>query len=262
MHLNIDPVIFYAFGYPILRWYSLAYIFGFLSAYFLFKKMNDFTTKEQMESMFNYAFFGVILGGRLGYVVFYNLKYYILHPFEIPAVWQGGMSFHGGLIGVAIGLVWFCKKHNVDVWKVADIAPVCATPGLFFGRIANFINGELWGAKTTLPIGFVFPASGTMELRHPTQLYEATLEGLVVFVITFLLYRKKSSRNGKIFALFLILYGTFRFAIEFVREPDIQIGYIILNTFTMGHLLCFGMVVTGLIFYYKDKLFKTLIKIF
>ncbi len=256
MHLQIDPVIFYLFGYPILRWYSLAYILGFLSAYFLFKKLNDFTTKEQMESMFNYAFFGVIFGGRLGYVVFYNLKYYLHHPLEILAVWQGGMSFHGGLIGVAIGLYWFCKKHNVDVWKVADIAPVCVTPGLFFGRTANFINGELWGAQTTLPIGFVFPASGTMTPRHPTQLYEATLEGLVIFIILFILYRKNGGGSGKICALFLILYGAFRFIIEFVREPDVQLGYVLFNTFTMGHLLCFGMVFTGLIVYYKNKLFK------
>jgi phosphatidylglycerol:prolipoprotein diacylglycerol transferase len=255
MHLNIDPVIFYAFGYPILRWYSLAYILGFISAYFLFKKLNDFTTSAQMESMFNYAFFGVILGGRIGYVVFYNLQYYIFHPFEILAVWQGGMSFHGGLIGVIIGLYCFCKKHNVDAWKVADIGPVCATPGLFFGRIANFINGELWGAKTNLPIGFIFPASGTMEPRHPTQIYEATLEGLAIFLITLFLYRKKGGGSGKIFALFLALYGIFRFVIEFVREPDIQLGYILLNTFTMGHLLCLVMIITGFLVFFRKKLF-------
>lgn len=256
MQLNIDPVIFYIAGYPILRWYSLAYILGFVCAYFLFKKFNDFLSKEQTDSMFNYAFFGVILGGRFGYVVFYNFGYYIHHPLEALALWHGGMSFHGGLIGVILGLYLFARKYKISATKLADIAPLCATPGLFFGRIANFINGELWGTETALPIGFIFPASGTLNSRHPTQLYEATLEGLILFIVIFVLYRKKTLREGNICGVFLILYGAFRFCIEFVREPDSQLGYILFNTFTMGHLLCFAMALSGIIIILRDKIFK------
>lgn len=253
MHLNIDPVIFYIAGFPILRWYSLAYILGFLSAYFIFKKLNDFLSKEQTESIFNYGFIGVIAGGRLGYVIFYNLGYYLSHPLEIFMVWQGGMSFHGGLIGVIVCLYIFARKNNISVTKIADIAPVCVTPGLFFGRIANFINGELWGAETDLPIGFIFPQSGTMLPRHPTQLYEALTEGLLLFVITLFLYKKQKNRNGSIFGIFLILYGIFRFIIEFFREPDAQLGYLLFDAITMGHILCFAMVIVGFVILLKIK---------
>ncbi len=257
MQVNVDPVIFYIAGHPILRWYSLAYILGFLSAYLLFKKYNDFTTKEQMESLFNYGFFGVILGGRLGYVLFYNFGYYLGHPLEILAVWQGGMSFHGGLLGVIIALTLFARKHKISAAKIADIAPMCVTPGLFFGRIANFINGELWGVRTSLPIGFVFPQSGNFFPRHPTQLYEALTEGLILFIITFLMFQKKKNNgiiaNGSIACWFLILYGFFRFLIEFVRKPDVHIGYIGFGVFTMGHLLCLGMIFGGLIFLKRIK---------
>lgn len=246
MQLNIDPVIFYIAGYPVLRWYSLAYILGFVCAFTLFKKYNTILNEKQTDSMFNYAFLGVILGGRLGYVVFYNFSYYLSHPAEILAVWHGGMSFHGGLIGVICGLLLFCRKSGVQASYLADIAPMCVTPGLFFGRIANFINGELWGAETNLPIGFIFPQSGTLNPRHPTQLYEALLEGLVLFIITFAMFQKRKERNGSIFGWFAMLYGMFRFMIEFVREPDSQIGYILFNTLTMGHILCFAMALIGL----------------
>ena len=254
MHINIDPVIFYIAGYPILRWYSLAYILGFVCAYVLFRKYNTFLNKEQTETMFNYAFFGVILGGRFGYVLFYNLPYYLQNPLEAFAVWQWGMSFHGGLLGVIAGLWLFCKRYNVQKGEIADIAPMCVTPGLFFGRIANFINGELWGAETQLPIGFVFPQSGTIMPRHATQLYEALLEGLILFMITFLMFRKKKVKNAAIAGWFVILYGMFRFMIEFVREPDAQLGYILFNTFTMGHLLCFVMVLSGSVFLFYIKI--------
>ncbi len=253
MQLNIDPVIFYIAGYPILRWYSLAYILGFVFAYKLFKKYSNFTTKEQTESIFNYGFLGVILGGRLGYVLFYNFGYYIHNPLEIFAVWQGGMSFHGGLLGVIIALTLFARKHNILPSKIADIAPMCVTPGLFFGRIANFINGELWGAHTSLPIGVIFPQANDFTPRHPTQLYEALTEGLILFIITFRMFKLKEKLNEdeevtnySIASWFLILYGTFRFAIEFVRQPDAHIGYIAFGIFTMGHILCLGMIIAGL----------------
>lgn len=252
MHLNIDPVIFYIAGYPILRWYSLAYILGFIFAYKLFKKYSNFTTKEQTESMFNYGFLGVILGGRLGYVLFYNLGYYIHNPLEIFAVWQGGMSFHGGLLGVIIALTVFAKKHNISPEKIADIAPMCVTPGLFFGRIANFLNGELWGATTNLPIGVIFPQANDFTPRHPTQLYEALTEGLLLFIITWRMYQVKKKinehekiANYSIAAWFLMLYGIFRFLIEFVRQPDAHIGYIAFGIITMGHILCLVMIISG-----------------
>ncbi len=252
MHLNIDPVIFYIAGYPILRWYSLAYILGFIFAYKLFKKYSNFTTKEQTESIFNYGFLGVILGGRLGYVLFYNLGYYIHNPLEIFAVWQGGMSFHGGLLGVIIALTVFAKKHNISPEKIADIAPMCVTPGLFFGRIANFLNGELWGATTNLPIGVIFPQANDFTPRHPTQLYEALTEGLLLFIITWRMYQVKKKinehekiANYSIAAWFLMLYGIFRFLIEFVRQPDAHIGYIAFGIITMGHILCLVMIISG-----------------
>lgn len=252
MHLNIDPIIFSLFGFPILRWYSLAYILGFLSAYFLFQKLTSFTTKQQTESLFNYGFFGVILGGRFGYALFYNLPYYFSNPLEVFAVWQGGMSFHGGLIGVVVGLWICCHKHKIAKRQIADIAPVCVAPGLFFGRIANFMNGELWGAKTDLPWGIIFPYAGNFP-RHPSQLYEAFFEGLVIFIACIWFYLKKKKPDGTNSALFMVLYGVFRFMIEFIRQPDEHLGYILFNTFTMGHLLCFAMVITGLALNHRLK---------
>jgi phosphatidylglycerol:prolipoprotein diacylglycerol transferase len=171
---------------------------------------------------------------------------------EIFAVWHGGMSFHGGLIGVIFALFLFARKNKIPLAKIADIAPMCATPGLFFGRIANFINGELWGRETFTHIGFVFPNSGSNIPRHPTQLYEALLEGLALFIITFIMFRKKWKNNqefnGSIACWFLILYGVFRFIIEFLREPDAHIGYLAFNIITMGHVLCFGMIILGVLF--------------
>lgn len=247
MYVDIDPVILYIGGYPILRWYSAAYILGFVCGYLLFRKFTKFATVEQREAIFHYSFFGVILGGRLGYCLFYNPMYFLHNPGEIFRVWHGGMSFHGGLIGVIIALIACSKVHKIDIKKIMDIAPLCVTPGIFFGRVANFINGELWGSVTTLPIGFIFPQSGTMEPRHPTQLYEAISEGLAIFIIMCVLYSRKKDYNGTLFGLFLILYGIFRFIIEFIREPDYQLGYLLFDTFTMGHILCGIMVTCGLI---------------
>jgi phosphatidylglycerol:prolipoprotein diacylglycerol transferase len=250
MQVNIDPVILRIGDFPILRWYSMAYVAGFFCAFWLFKKYNEKylgLTQKQSETLLFRCFIAVMLGGRLGYVVFYNLTYYLSHPFSILAMWQGGMSFHGGLLGVVFAILLFCRKENIPPFKLGDIAVICATPGLFFGRIANFINGELWGRVTDSKIGFVFPYSGTIETRYPTQLFEAFFEGLVLFLILFFLSKKTKlmDKSGVIFGLFLALYGIFRFGIEFFREPDAHIGYLAFETITMGHVLCFVMALIG-----------------
>jgi phosphatidylglycerol:prolipoprotein diacylglycerol transferase len=186
---------------------------------------------------------GVILGGRSGYILFYNLSEYVSHPLEIFAVWHGGMSFHGGLIGAIFGGLYFARKKKIGFLNLADICIVAAPIGLGLGRIGNFINGELYGRVTNVPWGLVFPGGGNLP-RHPSQLYEAFLEGPVTFVVLWLLARQRRPA-GVIFWSFITLYGLFRFFVEFFREPDIQVGYF-LGRFSMGQLLSLPMVLLGL----------------
>lgn len=252
---QIDPVIF-SLGPLHVRWYGLMYVFGFLAAYLLARFQARTFKWQQLENhldSLNLALIlGVILGGRLGYVLFYNPGYYLQHPLEIFATWQGGMSFHGGCIGVLLAGFLYCRRSGLDYWKGADIYVVPVPIGLGLGRLGNFINGELYGRTTEMPWGMVFPGGGPLP-RHPSQLYEAMLEGVLLFVILWSVkgkpWQKKTAwPHGSMVALFLILYGTVRFCVEFVREPDPQLGTVLMGL-TMGQLLSLGMLMLGLILY-------------
>jgi len=237
------------------------YVLGFIASYLLVKlqlKAVDFNElKEDFENLNVVLILSLIIGGRLGYVIFYNLSYYMQHPLEIPATWSGGMSFHGAVIGVIIGGLMFCRWKEIDFWKAADIYVVTIPIGLGLGRIGNFINGELIGRPTDLPWGMIFPGGGSIA-RHPSQLYEALLEGLILFLILWLVRKKPWNvesgwPHGSLLATFLICYGGFRFIIEFVRQPDPQIG-ILFKMLTMGQLLSSIMIISGtLIWYWKAR---------
>jgi phosphatidylglycerol---prolipoprotein diacylglyceryl transferase len=242
---HIDPV-FLRLGPLEFRWYGLMYILGFLAAYFLIvagaaKKKLPLDKDGVADLIFTVAL-GVILGGRLGYILFYNLSYYLSHPFKLFAVWEGGMSFHGGMTGAILAGWYFIRKHNLRFYPLADIGFQAAPVGLMLGRIGNFINGELYGRVTDLPWGMVFPGGGELP-RHPSQLYEAFLEGPVMFLLLYLI-GKRFNRDGVVFWSFIALYGLFRFLVEFVREPDAQIGYI-LGIISMGQLLSLPMLLVG-----------------
>lgn len=248
---NIDPIAFYIGPLPI-RWYALAYITGFLLGwkyclYLAGIDKNKSPNKTDIDDFLPWAILGVILGGRLGYVIFYQWEFYVADPLEIARIWNGGMAFHGGILGVIVSAVIFTRARGISLLRLSDML-ACATPiGLFFGRIANFINGELFGRVTNVPWAVNFPRGGGVE-RHPSQLYEAALEGLVLFVILFLLVRLKHIREraGILSGVFLAGYGFARFFVEFYREPDLQIGYIA-GVFTMGQMLCVPMILGGLI---------------
>ena len=249
----IDPVAL-SLGPLQIRWYGLAYVAGFICAFLVIAKLSQrWKIRIDDDAFFTVVFcviFGVILGGRLGYVLVYGDGYYLQHPEKILAFNEGGMSFHGGLVGVIIGGVIAAKITKIPVLTVADMGGVGVPIGLFFGRCANFINGELWGAPTDMPWGVVFGgAAGTMP-RHPSQLYEALLEGVVLFIILFALSRKTPARpRGTFFGTFLLFYGLFRFTIEFIRQPDAQIGYLLgTHWFTMGQALSIPLMVAGVVF--------------
>lgn len=249
---EIDPVAF-QWGWLIIRWYSLAYIFGLLGAWGLARVMSRACGSQwtvlKIDDFLLWATVGIILGGRLGYVFFYNLNYYLEYPAQILAVWQGGMSFHGGLIGVIAAALLFARKKEIPLFSMSDIL-VCVAPiGLFLGRIANFINGELFGRITqNVPWAIVFPEGGDLP-RHPSQLYEALTEGLLLFIILNALWwfvPKYRERAGFLTGLFFILYALFRFALEFFREPDAHLGFIFENL-TMGQMLCVPMFLLGVL---------------
>ena len=231
-----------------------AYVAGFICAFLVIAKLSQrWKIRINDDAFFTVVFcviFGVILGGRLGYVLVYGDGYYLQHPEKILAFNEGGMSFHGGLVGVIIGGVIAAKITKIPFLTLADMGVVGVPIGLFFGRCANFINGELWGAPTDMPWGVVFGgAAGTMP-RHPSQLYEALLEGVVLFIILFALSRKTPARpRGTFFGTFLLFYGLFRFTIEFIRQPDAQIGYLLgTQWFTMGQALSIPLMVAGVVF--------------
>ena len=258
----LDPIIF-QIGPLAIRWYSLAYVAGIILAWLLIKYFNKqnkvFDEKKVSDDFFMYGILSIILGGRLGYIIFYGLPFYLKHPIDIFKIWEGGMSFHGGLIGVILGSYLLCKKHKINFFSFTDLLVIAIPIGLFFGRIANFINLELYGRITTSKIGIVFPNAGNTP-RHPSQLYEAALEGLLLFIILFSLakFTKIKNYKGCLSGIFLIGYGISRFTVEFFREPDIQIGYI-MKYFTLGQLLTIPLIITGtiLIFCSLNKKYKT-----
>ena len=243
---NFDPVAVNIFSFEI-RWYSLAYIIGILIGWILGKKIfiEDLQIKEKFDDFITYLILGIIVGGRLGYVFFYNFNYYSNNIIDIFKIWQGGMSFHGGLLGIVIVSIWFSKKNNQNPYSYLDVVSLVAPIGIFFGRIANFINGELFGKITSASWGVIFPAIDMLP-RHPSQLYEAILEGVVLFIILNIVIFQKNYKIGTCSYLFLICYGSFRIVSEFFREPDTQIGYLF-NLCSMGTLLSFFMVLSGLI---------------
>lgn len=230
-----------------MRWYGLMYVFGFASSYLLalvqLKKKAYPFDRAKIEDLYFYLILGLIAGARLGYVVFYNLGHYVQNPLEIFVLWHGGMSFHGGLIGAVMAGYWVIRKRGLPFRQVADlIVPTCP-PGLMFGRIGNFINGELFGKPTDVPWAMVFPHGGPVP-RHPSQLYEALLEGALLFLILWF-YKDRKKRDGDVLALFLILYGIFRIICEVFREPDIQVGYLA-GVISMGQVLSGAMILLGL----------------
>ncbi|MGI6656965.1 MAG: prolipoprotein diacylglyceryl transferase [Desulfobulbus sp.] len=248
----ISPVIF-SLGPLHIRWYGLMYVIGFVAAYLLVcRQARQFGWDAMLQAVDNLNLalvLGVILGGRLGYVVLYNPAFYLENPQLILAIWSGGMSFHGGCLGALLAGWLYCRRTGLDFWRAADLYIVTVPIGLFFGRLGNFINGELYGRITTVPWGMVFPDGGPLP-RHPSQLYEAVAEGLILFVILWSLKARpwraehRAWPHGSMLALFFILYGAARFCIEFFREPDAQLGLIAAGL-SMGQLLCLLMIVLG-----------------
>jgi len=250
MTVNINPILV-ELGPIRVTWYGLMYVFGFFASYLLVRyqmKRKDFgVSKLEVENLYFYLILGLIIGARLGYVLFYDIKMYLKDPLEIFAIWHGGMSFHGGLIGVLIVGIFFSWKNKKSFLKIADLFIVTAPIGLGFGRIGNFINGELYGRVTQVPWAMIFPTDKDLLPRHPSQLYESALEGGVLFLILWFLKDKKLPTGG-LLAIFLSLYGLFRFFVELFREPDPQLGFI-LGPFTMGQTLSSFMIIGGIILF-------------
>jgi phosphatidylglycerol:prolipoprotein diacylglycerol transferase len=263
---NIDPVIF-SIGSFKLQYYGLMYIVAFAVTYFLAYFLAWYRIKrearfeisaDQLKDVMTFIILGLIVGARLGYVVFYNLPYYLKHPLEIILPFSfsngfaftgiSGMSYHGGLIGVIFAGWLYVRKSNLNPWDVLDLFSPAAPLGYTFGRLGNFINGELYGRVTTSPIGMYFPLDDTHKLRHASQLYEAFFEGIFLFAVLWSI-RKFKLPKGSMIALYLIGYGLVRFFIEFFREPDDHLGFVIFS-FSMGQVLCALMIVAGGLLYY------------
>lgn len=252
----IDPVAVSAGPFQI-RWYALAYIIGFLAGWryclFLLKKVparrfvaGRKVEREDIDLLMTFLIIGVIVGGRLGYILFYQFEYYAAQPAEVLKIWQGGMSFHGGLLGVIISISLYSLFTGVSLWILYDLVSACAPIGLFFGRIANFVNAELYGRMSDLPWAVIFPTDPERVARHPSQIYEALGEGLILWlVITLFIFKYNALyKTGLVTGLFLLGYGLCRFFIEFTRMPDEQIGFI-WGYFTLGQLLCIPMIIVG-----------------
>ena len=251
---NFDPVAFQIISFEI-RWYSLAYIFGIIIGWLLCKKIliKNTNINEKFDDYITYLIIGIILGGRLGYVFFYNFNFYLNNFFDIFKIWQGGMSFHGGLLGIIVASILFAKKSNQDPFVYMDLVSLVAPIGIFFGRLANFINSELYGTVTDVPWSVIFVQVDNLS-RHPSQLYEAILEGIILFLIL-MYFRKKNylTKPGLISGLFLIFYSTFRFFVEFYRVPDEQIGYLIFNL-SIGQIISLVFITIGtILFYLKNE---------
>lgn len=256
---SLDPVVF-SLGPLQIRWYGLMYVLGFIATYLLvshqIRRWNCRNLAENFENLNLVLILSVILGGRLGYVFFYNASYYLSHPLEILATWEGGMSFHGACIALLVSGWLFCRKYSIDFWQAADIYTATIPIGLGLGRIGNFINGELFGRETSMPWGVIF-ADGGQIVRHPSQLYEALLEGLLLFLLLWSQKHKPWQNcpgwpHGSILALFLIGYGIMRMVVELFREPDPQIGFLF-GIITMGQTLSLFMIAGGLLFWMARK---------
>ena len=255
---NLDPILF-DFGFLVIRWYSLAYIFGILIGWWLAKKIivkkfqsiNFTFDLKEFDNLITYLIISLLIGGRIGYVLFYNFEYYLSNPLDIIKIWEGGMSFHGALIGIIFGTYLFSEKKNIPTFFLLDIIACVAPLGIFFGRIANFINGELVGKTTEVFWAVIFPNIDNIP-RHPSQLYEAFFEGLVLLLILNLILFKRNYKTGTCSYMFLILYGIFRIFSEFFREPDVQIGYLF-NLISMGMMLSVLMILAGIIIFIKRR---------
>ena len=251
---NLDPVLF-DFGLITIRWYSLAYVAGILIGWRLgkniiikrFQNTSQQFDLEDFDDLITYLIISIIIGGRIGYIFFYNLGYYISNPLDIIKIWEGGMSFHGALIGVIIGTYLFAKKKKISSLFLLDVIACVSPVGILFGRIANFINGELVGKVTSVSWSVIFPLIDKQP-RHPSQLYEAFLEGVILFFILNSFIYKKNYKTGTCSSLFLIFYGVFRVFSEIFREPDSQVGYLF-NLFSMGTILSFLMFLIGMLIF-------------
>ncbi len=255
---EINPVLF-QWGWFAVRWYSLAYIFGILGAWGLARKMSKYSgstfTVLKIDDFLIWATIGIVLGGRLGYCLFYNLRYFLEFPAQILMIWQGGMSFHGGLLGVLVATILFAHNRQISLLTMGDILTPVAPVGLFLGRLANFANGELYGRVThSVPWAMIFPNGGP-EPRHPSQLYEAGVEGLLCFIVLNALWwgaPRIRNRRGVITGCFFLIYGIGRFFLEYTREPDVHLGFVF-REFSMGQLLCLPMILLGLFFIVFSK---------
>lgn len=245
---NINPIIL-SVGPLSITWYSLAYVGGIIAGWaYAAKIVREFKvgiTKKELDDFVTWAILGIIIGGRLGYVLLYDPSKYFGDPISILKTYEGGMSFHGGILGLAISSYYFCQKHKINLLTFSDVLVVVAPIGLFFGRMANFINAELYGRVTTMPWGVIFPNSD-LQARHPSQLYEALFEGLILFIVlTCATFKYKTIKiPGLNSGIFLVLYSLFRIAIETLREPDFHIGFL-LNYLTMGQILSLPMLILG-----------------
>ena len=249
---DFDPVAFNIFSLEI-RWYSLSYIFGIIFGWFYCKKKiikND-SIQKLFDDYIIYLILGIVLGGRLGYVLIYNLKYYLSNPLEIFMIWQGGMSFHGAIIGTILVTYIFSLKKKISTFYFLDLVALSSPIGIFFGRIANFINSELYGRETDLFWSVKFILIDNLS-RHPSQIYEAIFEGLFLFIILNFLFSKDGKKDGYISSLFLIFYSIFRFLIEFTREPDVHIGLVLFNL-SMGQLISFVVLLIGIFLWHFKK---------
>lgn len=248
MHPNIDPVAF-SVGPISVHWYGIMYLLAFATAWWLAmqraKRPDSPLKPKQVEDLIVYGALGVVLGGRFGYVFFYNFETWLQDPLWLFRVWEGGMSFHGGLLGVVVANVLYCRRIGIKFPELMDFVAVIVAPGLGFGRLGNFIGQELWGRETDVAWGVVFPKDPEALVRHPSQLYQAFLEGLVLFIIIYWFARKPRPRLA-ISALFVMVYGAFRFGVEFVREPDAHIQELVFGWMTRGQLLTIPMVLIGL----------------
>ena len=254
---NIDPIII-SLGPLAISWYSLSYVVGILLGWFYALKLIDTGTTEitrkNVDDFITWVIIGVIVGGRLGYVLFYDPDKYLANPIEILKTYEGGMSFHGGIIGYIAATLWFTKRNNISFFSLMDLSAAAVPIALFLGRIANFINAELYGRATDVPWSFIFPGSDGIA-RHPSQLYEAALEGALLFCILFVVATRYKGlhKSGLLSGLFLLFYGMFRIIVEFFREPDMQIGFLA-GSFTMGQILCLPMIAIGVfVIFYRSR---------